>query len=146
MGTWASLIELLFEPKQLLLRLLEMPLIPPQNLVEQWSQFIMPILTSLTSSATTLMASCLQFLFSSLLAPGYLKILISLRYYHLKLTPQSPTLLVPIALMKLKSPHWQLFFGHTKITVQRRFCLLHMLTDIIISDDSCWNYPLKKNI
>lgn len=102
MGTWASLIELLFEPNQLHLRLLELPLIPPQNPVEQWNQFILPILAPLTSSATTLMASCLQFLFSSLLSPGYLKTLISLRYYHLKLTPQSPTLLIPIALMDFK--------------------------------------------
>lgn len=146
MGTWASLIELLFEPNQFLLRLLELPLIPPQNLVEQWNQFILPILASLTSSATALMASCLQFLFSSLLSPGYLKTLISLRYYHPKLTPQSPTLLIPIALMDFKISSLAAFLETHKTTVQRRFCLLHMITDIIISDDSCWNYPLKTNI
>lgn len=45
---------------------------------------------------------CLQFLFSSLLSPGYLKTLVSLRYYQLKLTPQSPTLFIPIALLDFK--------------------------------------------
>lgn len=64
---------------------------------------------------------CLQFLFSSLLSPGYLKTLISLRYYHLKLTPQSPTLLIPIALMDFKISSLAAFLGTHKNHCSKKF-------------------------